>query len=243
MHMHRSSNSSVNVSDPERWVSAIGGLGLAAAGISRLLGDDRKRGALLAAAGTGLIVRGATGHCHVYEAAGISTATSDTRAHLGGRRGVHVDESVTINRPASDLYRQWRELDWLPEAFPGLESVHALDERRSRWVAAGPRRYHVSWTADVINEIPGELIAWRTIAPSDVVSAGSVHFTEHGHRRGTTVRVKLQYDPPAGKLGAAVAWLAGREPSQTIREGLRRFKQLIETGEIAISDSLLRGAR
>ena len=242
MHMqHRTS--SANVSQPERWASAISGLALAAAGMKRLFEDDRARGALMSAAGAQLIWRGATGHCNVYQAAGINTATGDTRARLGGSHGVHVDESVTMSRRASDLYRSWREYDWLPDVFPGLQSIQPLGEHLTRWVAIGPRGYRVSWTAKVINEIPGELIAWKTVEPSDVVSAGSVHFTEHGHGRGTTVRVRLQYDPPAGKLGAAMAWLAGREPSQTIREGLRRFKQLIEAGEVPVSDSVLRGGR
>jgi uncharacterized membrane protein len=99
-------------------------------------------------------------------------------------------------------------------------------------VAKAPAGRTVQWDAEIINEIPGELLGWRTLDHSDVVSAGSVRFKRASGGRGTEVHVRLQYDPPAGKVGATVAWLLGHEPSQTIREDLRRFKQLMETGEV-----------
>ena len=106
------------------------------------------------------------------------------------------------------------------------------DQRFSHWVAKAPAGRTVEWDAEIINDIPDELIAWRTLGGADVVSAGSVRFKPAAGGRGTEVRVKLQYDPPAGKVGATVAWLLGDEPSQVIREDLRRFKQLMETGEM-----------
>jgi uncharacterized membrane protein len=122
-----------------------------------------------------------------------------------------------------------------------LESVTHVDERLSHWVAKAPAGRSLEWSAEIINEIPGELIAWATLAGSDVVSAGSVSFTPSPDGRETQVRVRLQYDPPAGKIGAAVAWLLGKDPSQTIREDLRRFKQLMEAGEIPTTDGQPRG--
>ena len=225
--------STLNVADVERWASAIGGAALTAYGIKQLK-DRSPAGAALAAAGSALIYRGATGHCPVYSAAGITTAndTDGTREALAGPRGVHVEEVVTINAPADQLFRFWRNFEQLPRIMDHLVSVRQLDEQRSHWVARAPGKRTVEWDAEVISEIPGELIGWRTLEGADVVSAGSVRFKRAFGGRGTEVHVRLQYDPPAGRLGATVAWLLGHEPSQVIREDLRRFKQLMETGEV-----------
>jgi uncharacterized membrane protein len=225
--------SSINVADVERWASAIGGAALTAFGISQLK-DRSPAGAALTAAGSALMYRGATGYCPVYAAAGITTAddTDGTRAALAGSRGVHVEEVVTINVPADQLFRFWRNFEQLPRFMDHLVSVRQLDDRRSHWVAKAPGKRKVEWDAEIINEIPGELIGWRTLEGADVVSAGSVRFKPAAAGRGTEVHVRLQYDPPAGRIGATVAWLLGHEPSQVIREDLRRFKQLMETGEV-----------
>jgi uncharacterized membrane protein len=233
--------SSINVAEAERWASAIGGAALTALGIKQLK-DRSPAGAALTAAGSALMYRGATGHCPVYAAAGITTADGEAmRGALAGSRGVHVEEVVTINAPADQLYRFWRNFEQLPRFMDHLVSVKQIDERRSHWVAKAPGRRTVEWDAEMINEIPGELIGWRTLEGSDVVSAGSVRFTPAFGGRGTEVHVRLQYDPPAGKIGATVAWLLGHEPSQVIREDLRRFKQLMETGEVATIKGQPRG--
>jgi len=239
--------SNVNVNTVERWASALGGAAVAVAGLRRFVDEDRAAGSLIGAAGAVLIWRGATGHCHVYEAAGLSTAhrNGDTRERLSGSRGVNVDESVTIAREPGELYSAWRAFEWLPRVIPDLVSVRQLGGGRSHWIAEGPQGSRVEWTAEIINEIPPELIAWRSTEASGFVCAGSVHFTAAAGHRGTVVRVRMQYDVPGGKLGAAIARMLGREPGQAIREGLRRFKQLVETGEIARSapNAALAGAR
>jgi uncharacterized membrane protein len=180
----------------------------------------------------------------MYAAAGISTARdgerNNTRVALSGSRGVHVEEVATINASAEQLYTFWRNFEQLPRFMQHLVSVKQLDRRRSHWVAKAPAGRTVQWDAEIINEIPGELIGWRTLDGADVVSAGSVQF-KPAPARGTEVRVRLQYDPPAGKIGAGVAWLLGEEPSQTIREDLRRFKQLMEAGEIPTISGQPRG--
>ena len=135
-------------------------------------------GAMITAAGSALIVRSATRFRPAY-AARINTAESgyETRAALGGRRGVLVDEAVTINRPASELYSFWRRFSDLPRFMDHLVSVTcSRDLRFSHWVAKAPGGRTVEWDARVINDIPDELIAWRTIGKADVVSAGSVRF-------------------------------------------------------------------
>ena len=235
-------NSTVNVADVERWASALGGAALAAYGIKQLK-DRSPSGAALAAAGSALIVRGATGHCHVYAATGLNTANDggDTRASLAGSRGINVEEVLTINSSADALFAFWRRLELLPQFMDHLVSVSQLDSRRSRWVAKAPAGRTVEWEAEIINEITGELLAWRTVEGSDVDSAGSVTFRPAPGRRGTQVHVRLQYDPPAGKVGRTVAWLLGHDPASAIREDLRRFKQLMETGEVPTIEGQPRG--
>jgi uncharacterized membrane protein len=228
-------NAHVNVADAERWASALGGAALTAWGVKQLKEDHSPAGAMLAAAGSALIYRGATGHCPVYSAAGVNTADDDTRRALSAARGVPVEQVVTINRSPEELYAFWRRFDQLPRFMRHLVSVQQLDDRRSHWVARAPAGRTVEWDAEIINEVPRELIAWRTLEGADVVSAGSVHFAPAPGGRGTEVRVRLQYAPPAGKVGASIAWLLGHEPSQTIQEDLRNFKQLMEAGEIPTS--------
>jgi len=230
-----------NISDVERWVSLAAGLGLAAYGLV----GRRGTGTGLAIAGLGgmLLKRGVTAHCDAYQVMGISTARTadDTRSALGGRAGIHVDESVTINQPIEILYRFWRNLENLPRFMRHLESVERITDTLSRWRAKGPGGTIVEWTAEIINEVPNQVIGWRSIEGSDVVSAGSVNFDDAGPGRGTRVRVHLQYSPPGGKVGAAVARLLGRDPATEIREDLRQFKQLLETGEVPTTSGQPRG--
>jgi uncharacterized membrane protein len=212
---------------PERWATAIGGAALVVWGAKKLSRERHPVGALLATTGASLIWR----------------STRETRARLGGARGTGVEESVAINRGADELFEFWRNLELLPMVMPQLASVEIVGHRRSHWIAKGPAGWRTEWYADIINEIPNQLLAWRTVEGSELVSAGSVHF-EHGPvGRGTVVRVKLQYDPPGGRLGAAFAWAFGDDPSHVIREGLRRFKQLMETGEIPTTEGQPRGRR
>lgn len=216
-----------NMSDVERWFSIGAGAAMAIYGLTR-----RRGGWVLAGLGAWLVQRGATGHCYTYEMLGISTADagSDTRRALGGRRGVRVEETVVISRPIEELYRFWRNLENLPRFMTHLESVERLTDTLSRWRAKGPAGTHVEWNAEIINEVPNQVIGWRSLEGSDVVSAGSVNFDQTGS--GTRVRVRLQYSPPGGKAGAAVARLLGRDAATEIRQDLRRFKQLVESGEI-----------
>jgi uncharacterized membrane protein len=231
----------VNVAEAERWASALGGAALATWGFLQLRDERTPTGAMLTAAGASLIARGATGHCPVYAAAGVHTSRTDTRAALDGPRGILVDHAATINRRPDELYAYWRKLEQLPRFMSHLISVEQLDERRSHWVARGPAGRKVSWDAEIISDTPNELIGWRTLEKSDVVSAGSVRFRPAPGGRGTEVRVRLQYEPPAGRVGATIAWLLGDAPEQAIQEDLRRFKQLIEACEVPTIQGQPRG--
>jgi uncharacterized membrane protein len=217
-----------NISDAERWASIAAGTALALYGIARRRGS----GLVVAALGGLLVRRGATGHCHTYGAFGINTAgtRSEARRALAGSKGVIVEERLIINRPLADLYSFWRNLENLPRFMSHLESVEQITDTLSRWRAKGPGGTVVEWNAEIINEVANELIAWRSIEGSDVVSAGSVHFDDSAPGR-TLVRVRLQYRPPGGKLGATVARLLGSDAATEIREDLLRFKSLIESGD------------
>jgi uncharacterized membrane protein len=242
----------VNVGNVERWFSMLSGGALAAYALKR----RDTPGGVAAIAGAALLYRGATGHCDLYEKLGVSTARehshargtgviadrgSDTRQQLGGSRGIHVEEALTINKPIAEVFRFWRNFENLPTFMQHLDSVAVREEGLSHWVAKGPAGTNVEWDARIINEVDNKLIGWQSLDGSTISTAGSVHFDETEH--GTRVRIRLQYNPPGGRLGAAIARVFGEEPNQTVREDLRRFKQLMETGEIPTTEGQPSGRR
>ncbi len=170
----------------------------------------------------------------------------DGRRELTADRGsVRVERVTTINKPVHEVYRFWRQFENLPKFMRHLESVEVIDDRRSRWRARAPVGMKVEWEAELLEDREDEWIAWRSLPGSQIENSGSVRFSPAPGARGTEVRVQLRYNPPAGALGRGIAWLFGEEPDQQVHEDLRRFKQLMETGEIPLSDgpSLKRAAR
>jgi uncharacterized membrane protein len=191
-------------------------------------------GLLLSGVGASLVYRGVSGHCDAYEALGVNT--NRPNAYAGGVRaqqGLRAECSETIRRPADRLFRFWRQLENLPRFMAHLESVAPLDERRSHWVARGPAGARLEWDAAIINEEENRLIAWQSEPGSGVSTAGSVRFEPAAGHRGTVVRVSLKYDPPGGKAAARLADLFGVGLEHRLKEDMRRFKQLMEAGEIA----------
>ena len=199
-------------------------IGSVAAGAALLYIASRRsrRTPGIRATGAGLLLRGVGGYCPVNAMVGRDTRTRDTKAALGGSRGVRVIESVVVGVDPSTAYRFWRNLSNLPRFMNHLERVDVIDSTRSHWVAIGPAGTRVEWDAEIINDIPGELIGWKSLESADVVSAGSVRFREMPG--GTEITVHLQYDLPAGQIGEWVAEAFGQAPSQTIREDLWRLK-------------------
>ncbi len=220
-----------NISDWERAISIAAGGALVAYAVSRSRRDGAAVSPMTATTATGLIARGLTGYCPVSATIGRNRSHSDTRAALGGGRGIHVHESVTIGRPAGELFRFWRDFSNLPRFMDHLEDVTIVSSTRSVWTAKAPAGMTVKWEADVINEIEGELIGWQSTANADVATAGSVRFVP-SNDGATEIIVHLQYEPPAGKLGSLVASIFGEEPSQQIRSDLRRLKMMLETGDV-----------
>ncbi len=229
---------SINVGETERWASTIGGGALALYGLTR----GSVGGIVLALVGGAFIYRGTTGHCDVYKAAGVNTADKlsgkNPAVSVPGNRGIKVEKSVTINKSPAELYTFWRNFENLPRFMDHLESVKntGAEGKRSHWVAKAPAGTTVEWDAEVINDKPNELIAWRSLENADVDNAGSVRFKEAAAGRGTEVKVSLEYDPPGGVVGATIAKLFGEEPSQQIEEDLRRLKRVMETGEIPTTE-------
>jgi uncharacterized membrane protein len=218
----------VNVHPLERWASAVGGGVLTAYGLSR----RSPAGVVMAALGGALVARGVTGHCSGYGALGVRTSEHNEGTEGLARRSIKIEEAVTIDRSAEQLYHFWRNFANLPRFMRHLESVTVQDKTHSHWVAKAPMGRTVAWDAEVINDIEGRLIAWKSLPGADVDNAGSVHFDPATGGRGTVVRVVLEYAPPAGRVGAAFARLSGEEPEIQVADDLRRFKALMETGEV-----------
>jgi uncharacterized membrane protein len=222
--------SEANVGRTERWLSAIAGGALMACGLKR----PSWQGVLLTLGGGSLLHRAASGRCMMYDAVGVNSAEGGRSrvASVGHGQGIKVEKSIMINKPPEELYRFWRNFENLPRFMNHLESVTPLGDDRSHWVAKAPAGTRVEWDAEVYNEKEDELIAWRSLQNADVNNAGSVRFRRAPHGRGTEVKVVLNYEPPGGKIGAAVAKLFGEEPGQQVEEDLHRFKQLMEAGEV-----------
>ncbi len=161
---------------------------------------------------------------------------SDT-SHPSVEHGIHVEQAVTINRPRPEVYAFWRDFTNLPRFMRHLQMVMVLDDRRSHWVAAAPAGASVEWDAETIEDRPNELIAWRSVGAAVVPNAGTVRFEEIPGRLGTIVRVDLEYRPPAGQVGMAVAKLFGESPDQQVSDDLQRFKQMMEPGEVITTAS------
>jgi uncharacterized membrane protein len=160
----------------------------------------------------------------------------ERRAPRPADRGVRVEQVVTVNRSVDEVYGFWRDFASFPSFMRHLKQVEILDSRRSRWTAKAPAGMSVQWDAEIVQDHSGEWLAWRSLPGSQIENSGSVRFSPAPGVRGTEVRVQLEYRPPAGRVGRTIAMLFGEEPEQQIRDDLRRFKQLMETGEIPLSD-------
>jgi uncharacterized membrane protein len=213
----------VNVSFSERIGSVAGGLAL------MLFGASRKSigGLVLALFGGALMYRGGTGHCDVYEHFGVNTNRRTRERGVPGNKGIKLVRSITISKSPEEAFRFWRQLENLPKFMTNLKEVRVLDARRSHWVVEAPAGSTVEWDAEIIAERAGEFISWQSLEGAEVQNAGSVWF-EPASGGGARVRVSIQYQPPAGALGATVAAIFGEAPEKQVAEDLARFKELLE---------------
>src|SRR6266496_1038791 len=220
----------VNVGTVERRASI-------ATGIAMLSYLVRKRPNLLIGLPMGLeagymLYRGATGHCAIYQIMDINRADD-------GQAGSRVEGAVTVNKPRQELYRIWRNFENLPRFMTHLQKV-TVDElggdKRSHWVAKAPLGREIAWDSEITDERENEYLAWHSLPGSIVASMGSVKFMDAPNGRGTILQVSMQYHPLGGSMAAAFAKLFGEEPDIQVREDLRHFKQIMETGEIPSVD-------
>jgi uncharacterized membrane protein len=220
-----------NLGDPERLALTIAGGALLVFGLSRV----SLRGVLLVAIGSALGYRGITGRSLLYDGLGIDLGGGQGWRAIASRKvgnlGVKIDESIVVNAPPQRVYGIWRNLENLPRLLSNVERVEILDRTRSRWTVKGPAGTPISWDAELINDKPGEIIAWRTIDSSLVNHAGSVGFEPVA--QGTRVDVSLQYDPPGGRFGHAVASLVSADAGAQTARDLEEFKRAVEDGRLA----------
>ena len=153
-----------------------------------------------------------------------------------GNRGVKVVKACTVKQPADVLYSFWRDFENIARITKHPVAVTRISEFESHWSVPGPGDKYVEWDSAIINDEPGRLIAWRSREGADIANAGSVRFEDGPPGEGTEVTVALEYDAPGGKLGALLAKLTGEEPGQQVAEALRRFKALMEAGEIPTTE-------
>lgn len=209
----------INVGGPERVLSALAGGALLLFGVTRA-----PFSLALAAVGGALAYRGLTGHCHAYQWLGVERG-------VRGNVGIKIERAITVQEAPAVLFRFWRDFRNLPHVMPNLESVSTVGDLRSHWVMKAPPGMAIEWDAEIINERPNELIAWRSTPASSIQQAGAVRFVPVG--AATRVEVSLQYAPPAGELGHVVAELLGADAGTQVEEGLQNFKMSMEHARTA----------
>jgi uncharacterized membrane protein len=184
----------------------------------------------------------AAGAVALVAALDVKAGIDRSRRQAGALGQVRIDETIAINRTPAECYRFWRELSNLPRFFKHLEAVEQTGGRTSHWIAseAGIR---LEWDSELLKEEPDHLLVWQTLPGADIPHAGTVTFDPGPGGRGALVRLEMEFRPPGGKAGAAFAQLFGAVPSMQAAEDLRRYKRLIETGEIATTDGQSSGPR
>jgi uncharacterized membrane protein len=222
LSIQKSPSETNNASEIERWTSLIGGGAMVLTGLRQ----RSLRGVLTALAGGGLIYQGVTKQSTVKQA----------QEAMGMNQPIKVEKTVTIDKSAEELYRFWHNFENLPHFMKHLKSVQVLDNKRSHWVANAPLGASVEWDADIIEDRENEFISWASVEGADVDNSGFVRFKPAPGNRGTEVKVVIEYNPPGGVLAAAIAKLFGEEPEQQIGDDLRRFKMIMEAGEVATTE-------
>lgn len=222
---NQSSESASSLGETERLTSLIGGGALVLMGLKQ----GSLRGALTALTGSGMIYHGATSKKSITDTVGEAVGVGQT---------VKVEKSVSIfNKSPEELYQFWHDFENLPSFVKHLKSVTVINEQRSHWVVNPPGNATVEWDAEiVVDDSDKKLIGWSSVADAVIDNSGFVRFQSAPLGRGTEVKVVLEYSPPGGIIGMTIAKLFGEEPEQQLGDDLRRFKQLMETGEIATTE-------
>lgn len=232
MNMIQQKSCLQNVGDNERMMTGIASLALLGGAMS----SCSHLGRAMAATGGILLHRAITGYCPVYAAleqreidAALNPEYPDHSKNTVLKHATRIEHSVRIHASPEELFAFWRQFDNLPRFMGHLRSVECLSSQRSRWTADGPLGMPVTWEAEIYNEIPDRLIAWRSLPGSVIRTAGSVRFLPLADGEFTEVKVNLQYSPPGGKVGAKVSEVLGADPHEQIAHDLNRLKDMLES--------------
>lgn len=158
-------------------------------------------------------------------------------------RRYEAKASFAINCTAEQAYQQWRNFEDIGRFLRHVESVREIDDTHSEWTAEGAVGKKLHWTAEIVDDVPNQRIEWRSMPGSEVDTRGVIEFRPRTGNRGIVVTARIEYAPPAGSAGKALAALIGRHPEFTVREDLRRFKAMIEAGEIPTTVGQSHGPR
>ena len=214
---------------PSTWLwGRVAGDALDLALLGAALGGSRGRRTRLAIATAA--VAGVT-------AMDVLAARTAPRTRWQPARRIEAGAAITVKGEPDELYRRWRALGDLPRFMRHIESIEILDEKRSRWRARGPADLSIEWEAEITDERPGSLLAWRSVEGATLPNDGRVRFVRAPGGRGTEVHLELRYDPPGGAVGRALSRLFGKVPTAVLQADLRRFKQIVEVGEVVRSDA------
>ncbi len=224
--------SEVNLSRPERAASALLGGVLLVRGLTR----RSVGGAGIWVLGGILLYRGISGHSRLYEALGVNTAGVARREPGASEAAIEVRRSITIGRPADELYRFWREPGNLSRIVAPIGEVAPAGDGRTHWRVHVPLGRSLEWDARVMEDRPGELLRWESLEGADLPNEGSVSFRAAPRDWGTEVMLRFRFDPPGGVLGKAASERLSVVPGALAEKALRRFKSLVETGEIPTTE-------
>jgi uncharacterized membrane protein len=222
----------INVAQAERAVSVIVGAGLLAYWARELSLRTSPAGL----AGGALLYRGVSGHCHTYAALGINTARSDqedSRPELDGvPNHVDVEQSITIGKPAAELWQLWRQPGVLGQIMGHFAEVETSSDGQTTWRIHGPLHQTPEYTTRIVEEREPELLSWRSEAGHGLALQGTLGFKPAPQDLGTELSLRVAFQPPGGSIGRAVVKLLGPAPKLFVQKALRRFKSLAETGQI-----------
>lgn len=235
--LHLPARNPINVHESERILS------VAAGALTLLCALDRKPLGALAglAIGGGLLYRGLTGHCQMYQALSISTQPVEHHeAGVSASQGERVESQVIINASPKQVYEAWRNLGNLPTVLRHVTKVQEVDTKRSHWTIDTPIGIQLAWDAEIITDEPHRVIAWQSLPGGDLSTAGAVHFDAIAEGKATRLTVNMKYDPPGGKVGIWAAKALGADLSAQLREDLTKLKHRLErSSELAGEDPAL----
>lgn len=206
-------------------------IGYAIVGGALLVSGLRHLGLVRMALGGTLLYQAYSGSNPLFRRMGLRV---NPHPPEGVKETMIVTERITVGVPREALYRYWRNFANLPRFMRHLVAVRVVDERRSHWMAQAPAGRIVEWDSELVEDRPGELLRWRSLPDADVKNFGMVRFVDAPAGQATEVEVELQYVPPGGSLGAAIARYTGEEPQWQVADDLRRLKQLAESGELRV---------